>query len=390
MGKYRTYLIMIILLSVLAGCWDEVAIEERGFVIGTAVDVAGENENGDPVMMLTNQFVVPAGVGAPSQQGGGDKKPYMNITDTGTSLYTIDQRMATVTRKLPFYEHLKVLVISDKVLETPHLFSSVLDIFIRNQEMRRGIKVLIAKGEAKKILEIEAEEEPLPSMYVDLLLENSEDKTGIMKVNRVGEIHEYVLAKNDYILPLFTAKKDRINYEGGIVVHGGGTTTSGELSKEEVLGLNIVKGDTDAGMIEVKVEDHIFAYALDYTKSNIKVNPKDIENIDVTVDITSGGHITEVFGTEEQIDHKGLRDIEKAVEDQVKSRIERTISKAQNELHSDIFQIDDKLRYHHYKEWERLEGNWTDGKQLFSQADFTINVDVSVKSTGTSETYQYD
>ena len=74
----------------------------------------------------------------------------------------------------------------------------------------------------------------------------------------------------------------------------------------------------------------------------------------------------------------------------MKSRIERTISKAQNELHSDIFQIDDKLRYHHYKEWERLEGNWTDGQQLFSQADFTINVDVSVKSTGTSETYQYD
>src|SRR5690625_7379123 len=73
------------LLSVLlAGCWDEKKIEEHGFVVGTAIDLADEQQTENLMLALTNQFVVPAGIGTPAQ-GGREQKAVINPTAHGDS-----------------------------------------------------------------------------------------------------------------------------------------------------------------------------------------------------------------------------------------------------------------------------------------------------------------
>ncbi|MFB4165995.1 hypothetical protein ACE1TI_19890 [Alteribacillus sp. JSM 102045] len=67
MNLYRI-VILEFLPYYFTGFWDENAIEERGFVIGSAIDMEDNSPNEVPLMTLTNQFVIPTGVGAPTQQ----------------------------------------------------------------------------------------------------------------------------------------------------------------------------------------------------------------------------------------------------------------------------------------------------------------------------------
>ncbi len=59
----------VLVVIPLAGCWDRVEIEDRGFVVGAALDLPDEGTEENKIK-LTNQFVVPSGLGAPSQASG--------------------------------------------------------------------------------------------------------------------------------------------------------------------------------------------------------------------------------------------------------------------------------------------------------------------------------
>lgn len=377
-------------LLFLTGCWDELAIEERGFVIGTAVDIVGENEEGKILLKETNQFVVPAGASTPSQQGGGGTEPFMNISSTGTSMYVIDQRMSATTRKIPFFEHLKVLIVSEEVIKTPNLFESVLDNFLRNQEMRRGLKVLVTKGEAEKLLYLNPEEERFPAMYIDKLFENSKRKTMITLTRRIGDINEYILAKNDYVLPLFSPDEKHLKYEGGAVIQGGSNQMVGVLTEEEMAGFNLIKEESETGSINVDFGSHVVTYSLDYAKSRIKVKTDGDNKVKVSVEIKASGDIAEVFGVKPDTDYKSTKEVEKGVENEIKRLAEQTIKKAQDELNTDIFQIDNILNQRHYEKWQKLKNNWTDGENVFADTEFNVKVEADIQSTGTSELYQYD
>src|SRR5690625_1922156 len=122
----------ILLILLLSGCWDVTSIEDRGFIIGVAIDMVEDASNGD-ILEITNQFAVPAGLGNASQSGSASNS-YMNLSATGTSLYDITEDISNQINKEPFYEHLKVLIISEEVVSEPGRFANVLDIFIRDRD----------------------------------------------------------------------------------------------------------------------------------------------------------------------------------------------------------------------------------------------------------------
>src|SRR5699024_12123610 len=86
---------------------------------------------------------------------------------SGESIFAINRKMLKETSRPPFYEQLRLLVISEEVALDGDLFASMLDLFIRDQEMRRIIKVIIAEDKAKDVLEVDPKPEKLPVVHVD-------------------------------------------------------------------------------------------------------------------------------------------------------------------------------------------------------------------------------
>ncbi|MFD1171160.1 Ger(x)C family spore germination protein [Oceanobacillus picturae] len=383
MGK--RLLVFCFLILVLAGCWDTVDIEKRGFVIGTALDVA-DSQNDDQInLSMTNQFVVPAGITAGNGGGGSMQKAYTNVTADGESIFEISRKMATLMGRAPFYEHLKVIVISEEVVKEPDLFASIMDVFIRDQEMRREIRVIISEGDAKNILEVEPETEKLPAMYINEIMENTYKALGLIDPVRMGDIHEFLLNHSTYVIPRVVLEGKRVQFSGAGVFRGEDNKFSGLLNDEETVGMNLIKHNNTGGYIKFEVDDRLMVYEVQNTKPTIKIDVKDEEKIDIKISIEAEGKIGEMFGSRSLLNEAYLSRIEKKVSEKIEEIAMTAINKGREDLNVDILGFDEELKQRHHETWKKLEDNWVRGDNLFGKSNITVSADAIVRTTGASD-----
>lgn len=368
----------------LAGCWDQVNIEERGFVIGTAVDMADDDSNGHTNLALTNQIVSPAGLGTPSNDSS-DETPYVNLTTIGESIFAINRQMLKETSRIPFYEHLRLAIVSEEVAHDPELFASMMDVFMRDQEMRRGIKVIIAEDKAKDVLKINPDPEKLPVMHIDMITENTYKSMDMINPVTLGNLHSYLLNNNSYVIPKITVLEDKVNYNGVAVFHGSNDKMVGSLNGHETKGMNLIKGGIKGGMIKFKVEDHIMAFDLDDAKSQIKIDTGNPKNMDIFITIETEGKLAEMYGSKTLLDPSYLEKMEEKVAERIEELANQVIEKAQNKFKLDILDINKVLKRKHYSTWEKVEKDWEKGENYFANSRIHVSAGVKVRETGATD-----
>lgn len=387
-NKMICWLLMCSLIF-LTACWDQVAIEERGFVIGISLD---EGEDGDQYgennynLDVTTQVVVPAGLGSPGQGGGGgQQKAFTNISGSGASMFEASRKVAREASHIPFYEHLKVLIVSEKIATDENLFASIMDIFIRDQEMRRSIKLIISDGEAKPLLEIEPEEDSLPAMYIDSVVENNSKSIEIVDPVDMGNIHEFLLNRSSFVVPRLVPEENKLLSSGVAVFHGYNNKMVGILTGKETKGLNLITNKNTGGSIDFDIDDHLMIFELQNTNPTIKIDAKDKDHINISIDIDAEGSVAEMFGSQTLLTPKRIKNIEKHVSKKIEQLVTQTLNKAQNELNADIFGFKDRLKQRHYDLWKMIRDNWDRGDNYFAKANITVSASAVVRATGATD-----
>lgn len=381
MALLLTYCTIIILLS---GCWDAVDIEDRGFVVGSAIDMGDKRSEGNYNVSVTNQIIVPAGYGTP-EQGAGEEEAVTNVTASGESMIEIARKMAAKTSRVPYFEHLKVIIISEKIAKEPNLIASLLDIYIRDQEMRRGVKVLIAEGEAKHILDVEPKTERFPVKFINSIIENSDRSIVIIDPVKIGKVHKFLLEKSSYVLPrvLFTGKG--MDEVGVAVFHGYNNKMVGVLNGEETKGLNLITQKNKNGVITFDIDKQLMAFEIEKTKSKIEIDTKDPENINIAIKITAEGAIAEMFGSKSLLDSKYISEIEEQVAKRIEQLVNLTVERGQKELKADVFGFNNILKQKHSDMWKQIESNWDHGENYFEKSNITVSADVEVRTIGATD-----
>ena len=382
MNKYKSFYIFCFVTIILTGCWDVVNIEERGFIVGSAIDIE-EEDSKHPEFTITNQMVLPAGMIPAAAGGSGEEIAFLNYTSKGKSIYQMEEEIAAISSKVPYYEHLTILVVSEDVAKKEHLFSNLLDTYIRDVNLRRGIKVVVSKEKAKELLNFTTPNDKLPAMHIEELLEKSSDQLGFLKPRVVGDIEEDHLREKSYVLPYLDIK-EYLEYKYGAVFHGPKDKMVGILNDDEMNGLEMIEGVHTTKIIEFPYKGRTFALKTIRSNSNLSVDPKDINNINVTIDIEVEGVIKEAFSNTDFRKPSEIKEVQKAVSNEVKKYIEKSIKKAQEELGADVFNIWQQLETKHYKKWERVKDDWEKGEYYFKKVNFDINVTTEIYGIGTT------
>ncbi|MFZ3579650.1 Ger(x)C family spore germination protein [Virgibacillus sp. DJP39] len=384
MAKRKVNLLIVCSLLFITGCWDQVAIEERGFVVGSSIDMGEEQQEENLNIKLTNQIVIPSGLGTPST-GSGEQKAYMNIAASGNSLFEISREMISQMSRAPYYEHLKIVVVSEEVAKESGVFPSIMDVFLREQQMRRSIKVIISEEEAAKILETDTKMEKLPAMYINEILENSVRTIETVAPVRMGEIHEFLLNKSSFVLPRALLKGKMMNDSGGAVFRGSDDKMIGTLTSDEVKGLNLIAHKTRDGIINFKVNDQLMIYDIQGTKSSIKIDVKDKDQVNISIIIEAKGGIGEVFGSQSLLTSERFKQIEEQINKKIEELATNTLEKAQEELNADIFGFNAILKQRHYDQWQKLKKDWDKEGNAFSNAKISVTAKAQVRMTGVTE-----
>jgi len=378
------FILCFFLFIFLTGCWDQINIEERGFVIGTAVDKADNHSDESQKLALTNQIVSPAGLGTPTE-GGGDEPPYINLTTSGESIFAINRKMLKETSRPPFYEQLRLLVISEEVALDGDLFASMLDLFIRDQEMRRIIKVIIAEDKAKDVLEVDPKPEKLPVVHVDMTTENAFKSMDMIQPVILGRLHSYLLNDNSYVLPRISVHDKDVDYTGVVVFNGLSNQMVGSLDASETKGMNLIKGNMNGGYIKFEVDNHNMNFEIERTNSKMTLVSEDPKNMDIQINIKVEGRLAEMYGSKTLLDSSYLAKMESKIADKVERLANKTIEKAQNDLKLDVLDIDKVLKQRHYHIWKKINKNWEYNENIFSKSNIKVSANVQVREVGATD-----
>ncbi|MGG1519388.1 Ger(x)C family spore germination protein [Paenibacillus oryzisoli] len=383
---------LILLMLFLSGCWDRVEIDQRGFVTGVAVDMGNVTEKQDqeapksvPTYRSTYQIIVPAGL----KQSGSSKEvstastggTYFNISAFGNSMPAISSKIAAETSRSPYFEHLKIIAISSDLAKGSNNIADIMDYFLRDNEIRRGVKILITDGPAKEVLSVDSLNEKYPIAYIESTINNIKNNNAMVPATRIGDLHEQLLKNNAYVVQKIKSSHGKMSLTGAAVIDNKNRFV-GFLSDEETQGLNLLKGDVKGGTLEVKLDGQLLDFGFDNEHSRITAVLEGNEIQKFMIAITAEGYIGK---TAEQLDLTKLNNItmlQKAIEEQIVHVCEATIHTLQSRYQKDVIGLGEYLNQNHYRLWTALEADWNSGEHRFANIPIDVHASVDIRRIG--------
>ncbi|OXS57653.1 hypothetical protein B1A99_16495 [Cohnella sp. CIP 111063] len=382
MSKLLRGLVAAASLILAAGCWDRVEIEDRGFVVGSAID-----EGKDGAYELTFQYIVPSAMQGKSAGGGHPSaQSFQNVSSTAATLFKAARKMSNETSRPPYLEHNKIIIVSERLARAGKI-QEVLDLFVRDPEMRRAAKLMISVGQAKKLLEIKPPIETLPVQYINSTSENPQKSESIVPATTMGHVHRFLLEEHSFAIPRITQTDSKVSLSGA-AVFGSDKKMKGFLDGEETTGKNYFSGTIKAGAVEVEIEGKPLLFEVKRASRTLYANVSDPESPAFTVNVRIEGNVGETYSHVDLLDPQVIRMIENRVSDKIREIMYVVLEKLQKEYKADAIGLSDYLNENHYRVWKKIAADWDRGDHLFSKCKVDVKVHTRLRIIGAIERVQ--
>lgn len=397
MKKVLLLLLFIFVSISFIGCWDYFEIDKRGYVLGIAIDLATEAdleeaklqsiipESGMPLYVFTIQLPIIANAKQKPGSQGGSGPPsdrVWNLKILANSLFEAQREFSTRLDFQPFFEHLKVIVISEDAARKG--ISTPLDFLIRDHEMRRRTKVFVTPGTAYSILQVTPKIEDYSALYLRSLPENASKTSRMPHITDLGVVSERLHTDIDFALPKIISSREEIKSVGGAV-----------FKKDKMVGWmnelqmnylkwvdNIVKGGTIT-ISAFSNEEKIIALELCKVKTNVKPIVKG-DNITFIIESNANANITEIGYKhgKEVFDDDFIKKVQSAAAEKVANGMRQTIKTVQNDFGTDLFFFYRTLQRYAPDTWDKVQSNWS---EIFPNVNTEINVNIKIEHIGTKK-----
>ncbi|AXO96881.1 Ger(x)C family spore germination protein [Bacillus anthracis] len=381
--KHLLKLVMVmVLIGFMSGCSELEEIEERGFVVGAAYDIVKEKQS-NPVMKGTYQMVLPSKLSQQGGQGAGDNENYINVSAKADSVFEQIRIIAKKISRTLFFPHIQVIIFSEELLSKPYVLQNTLDLYIRDHEMRRNIRLFVSKENAEAILKQSAKPENLPAQYIDMLAEHPPKNAQMIEASRIGDVQEKMTSKRSFVLPILILTKQGVQMDGAGLFRGKDNKCVGRLNGEQTLGLNYIIGKKIGGFFTIRKKNQLITYEIHKLRRKIQVSTENATKPKFDVYLSLEGTLAELHFS----NHKKVLDekrLEKNISDEMENRIKKSITLVQKKYKVDVLELGEVYKRHNYKEWKKISKNWDQGKNYFSDAEINVHVDPTIEHSGSA------
>lgn len=368
-------LLPILLLT--GGCWDQVELTERGFVMGVAIDLAA---NGG--VEMTAQIYKPqqkAGVGS-GKQG----QPYVNIKIIESNIFETVRDIPTHLGRRAQWSHQRVILIGEDFAKK-HNISEALDFFNRDHEPRQTSKIFITEGKASQFLK----KNPLIENTISQQLKRIQESTAKYSAKSMN-VNLFMLnlqlesqtgyAAVPYIYP-DNSEDQSIALKGLALLKNG--KMIGALSPIQTEFLNILLNKYKNSIIKVPCElqasgNHLLHESLEVVSLQTKIKPKaSMGSIRVHISIQIKSSAGELLCSDLNTTKGEKKFIEKA-----RHSLEQDLRALTDQLQArkiDMLGIGNQIYQKNPKLWRSLKPDWDDH---FQHARFTYDIRISLIDTG--------
>ncbi len=365
----KKLLLLFIIIIFLPGCWNQSELTERGFVMGCAID---ETEDGK--IQLTTQIYKP-------ENGGNSdgESEQINITTEGDTIFEAVRNITAVLGRKANWSHMQTVIIGEKMAQQRNI-TEILDYFLRDDEPRALMGVLIGKGEGKPFLSLQPLIENNIGRELFSIAEKNAAHTGKtiltdlfhLNLQLKGKVSE---AKIAYIEINEQQKTPLVN---GVALFKDGLMVS-HFPGDKTQFLMILLDNFDRGVIEIPCEDE------PNKKENIEVIFMEtdlstrIKGEQVNIDVKTHMEVaigeltcTSIETTEE------MEEFEAHIAQFIETELQTVMTELQQkqldvlDIGNSVYRRDPKL----WKEWEETWG------ERFENSEATITVSVEIDTSG--------
>lgn len=382
MKRLLKFIYLLSLLCYLSACSEQQEIEERGFVVGAAYDLVKEKKS-NPVMKGTYQMVLPRTLTPQGAQGNAGSKNYINISAVADGVFEQIRIVAKKISRALFFPHIQVLIFSNDLLAKPYVLENTLDVYVRDHEMRRNIRIFVSEKKAEDILNQSAKPENLPAKYIDMLVDHASKNAQMIEAARIGDVQGKITAKRSFVLPVLGLTKQGVQMNGAALFRGKDNKLVGRLSGENTLGLNYIIGEKMAGFFTIRKGNQFVTYEIHKMRRKITTSVTNATKPKFVIDLSLEGTLAELhFSDHDQI--MGEKKLKQYIAKEIEKRIQKTIKIVQKDYKVDVLGLGEEYKRHDYKKWSKIKKNWDQGKNYFSNCDIVVRVHPTIEHSGSS------
>jgi len=399
--RNKLILLLFLLLLFLPGCWDYVDLTERGIIYAIAIDkevvktehhereshdITEEEEQERGKEKVRKQYVITIQKIEPTAIAGNEKVQLAK----GTKWNMVSTKASTITGAIqeldsrlyrrPFFSHVRVILIGEALARDG--ITKSLDFFVRHPHIRKGTPVIITKGPAKDVLQLENPLVSFSGLYLSLIPRITERIKKTPELD-LGHLSKYVHEQQNFIAPRAVLSNDKteIKYAGAAVFKK--DKMIGWLGERETLDWNLCcencnqtellapypRGE-DKGTFMVKINNKRVFY--DFTYQNGKVHA--IARIYVIADLL------ELQCKEcKKLDTKETKLMEDSLSRSIEERVMYTCNQIRKKFGCDIYGIGNRIKKFHPDIWKEVENNWD---KHFMEMEMKVEVFSSLRTAG--------
>jgi spore germination protein KC len=389
MGKRSISLFLIIIWRLLlagiiavsfSGCWSWREIDKLGIISGMAIDFDQKTNRS----LLTIQVIKPGELGAPGGKGGSKggggtpTQPAAIYKSAGRTIFEAVRSLGSQTSRKLYFAHIQVIIIGEAAARQG--MRRFLDFFIKDHEPRPLVWLIIAKGEASKLLETPGNQEKLSAMEISEVIANEGTASQAATVS-LQEFIGYLLSKSrapvaPYLEVMEHDGQKHFEITGTAIFQE--DKMIGNLDKNAGRGLLWVTGRVKSGVISIKPPGFPEYAALEIIHTGSQVKSGAQNPLAVTVNINVECVFNEQSGTGDLATPQNLIKMRKKVETSVKNSICQAFERAR-QLRADIFGFGEVIHRRFPKEWPGLENEWA---VRFPDIQLTVKVKANIPLTG--------
>lgn len=379
-----SYLMCIVILT---GCFDANELDQLAISLVVGLDL--ENDK-----LLYTAEVIDLRY---SSEGSGsiNDVSVKYVQGTGNTVYEAFRDIPLKFGRRIYGAHIKAVIFGEDIAKkglVPYM-----DVLFRSREIRESAYVIVAKGaKAYEVMGINSGSEQIPANYIVSVIESIEHNAKTIDTNIIDFINYYYrMGQHPVTAVLEKKEKLALNHTGeetgtqefelssiGSAVFKNDILV-GYLNGNDTKSFNFILGNVNSGVITfptpVEEDGNLFSFLV-----AIKVNTKNdvlLENdrIILKTKIKIKGYLGEVEGNIDITKGENLEKMAEACSKTVEEGIKSTVKKVQQEFGFDIFGFSHEFHKKYTNEWRKIEGNWD---EIFAEADFEIEVDTDIISTG--------
>lgn len=378
--------VILILCALAAGCWSRKEMNDIAIVAGLSVDKA------DGKYLLSAQILNPGQMSEQQGQGGG--APVTTFATEADTIHEGIRKLTAVSPRKLHFSHIRIFLLGEEIAREG--IRNVLDLFLRDHELRPDFYVAVAKGtKAVDILSTFTTLEKVPAEKLYKGLETSEKywapsvgvhlddlikalisegrQPVLMGLEISGDVRKADKEENTKAI----RPKALLRYSSvGVFKED---KLIGWLNEDESRGYNFIVDNVNQSVSDISCpQGGKLVVELMRTKTKLKAK-FDEGKPELEIRIDAEGNVSEV---ECQIDlskTKSIYELEKRAEQRIQGYVEAAVRKVQTGFKSDIFGFGEAMHRDQPKHWKAIKNEWG---QMFTTVSIRPNVDVKLRRTG--------